>query len=98
MAEPSRHQPSSRTIVQRLNDRIRDAKRLGFTVRTELLDDEQCGWCELGGKRFVFLDLAQTASEQLQQLNETLDEYVSSLSSEANQPTKSVTGGVKHAA
>jgi len=58
-------------VVERLRRRTDDARRLGFHVRCELLDFEPT-WCVIGEKPVIFLDLAQTASEQLQQLDEIL--------------------------
>jgi hypothetical protein len=58
-------------VVERLRRRTDDARSLGFHVRCELLDFEPT-WCVIGEKPVIFLDLAQTASEQLQQLEEIL--------------------------
>ena len=52
-------------MVQRLKARIKDAKELGFTIRREVLDSEEATWCVLGNKKVIFLDLTQTANEQL---------------------------------
>ena len=62
-------------VVERLRRRRQDAKRLGFHVRAEVLGDEQASWCEIAGKRVLFLDLAQTAAEQLHQLDEILESF-----------------------
>ena len=62
-------------IVQRLKSQIKKAKSLGFTVRFELLEAEQPSWCVLGKSKILFLDLSQTANEQLRSLNETLDSF-----------------------
>ncbi|MCG8648919.1 MAG: hypothetical protein MI861_03755 [Pirellulales bacterium] len=32
-------------VVQRLNRRLGEAKRMGFRVRTEWLEDQQATWC-----------------------------------------------------
>ncbi len=75
-------QPSSATatiddenVVTRLRRRIREAKAMGFKVRSEWLDDEQATWCEVGGVKTLFVDLSQTAAEQLRQLDETLEAF-----------------------
>lgn len=60
-------------IVQRLQQRIGEAKQLGFTVRTECLSEQKASWCVVKGKSMIFLDLASPAHEQLRQLNEVLE-------------------------
>lgn len=62
-------------VVLRLKTRLRDARQLGFKVRMEALGDEQADWCEIAGIPTLFVNLSQTAAEQLQQLEETLSEY-----------------------
>jgi len=62
-------------IVQRLKLRIRDAKAKGFTVRQELMGEHQPTWCEVKGRKILFLDAAQPAREQLASLDEALAEY-----------------------
>ncbi len=62
-------------VVARLKRRIEDARSLGFKVRMEALDGEQATWCEIGGVPTLFVDLSQTAAEQLQQLDEALVAY-----------------------
>lgn len=59
-------------VVARLKRRMEDARSLGFKVRMEALDGEQASWCEIAGVPTLFIDLSQTAAEQLQQLDETL--------------------------
>lgn len=70
-------------VVARLRHRIDQAKRQGFHVRIEVLGDEQPGWCQVGTKRLIFLDLSQTAAEQLAQLNETLASFTAIASESA---------------
>ena len=62
-------------VVSRLRQRLRDARATGFKVRMEVLDDEQASWCVISGVLALFVDLSQTASEQLQQVEETLSAY-----------------------
>lgn len=59
-------------VVDRLRSRTAQARQLGFEVRAELLDGSQPDWCQLGSRRIIFLDLSQTAGEQLAQLEEIL--------------------------
>ncbi|NND97159.1 MAG: hypothetical protein HKN47_07515 [Pirellulaceae bacterium] len=77
-------------VVQRLNQRLAAAKQMGFNVRTELLDGQQSTWCVLGVTKVIFLDLSQTAAEQLAQLNEVLADYVNqtSIMSPLNDPER----------
>lgn len=63
-------------VVVRLRGRIAEARTLGFKVRMEALDGEQATWCEIAGVPTLFVDLSQTAAEQLQQLEETLASYL----------------------
>ena len=62
-------------VVARLRRRIEDARTLGFKVRMEPLDGEQATWCEIAGIPTLFVDLSQTAAEQLQQIDEALAAY-----------------------
>ncbi len=62
-------------IVARLKHRIDEARRLGFRVRMEPLDGEEATWCEIAGVPTLFVDLAQTAAEQLRQIDEALASY-----------------------
>ncbi len=62
-------------VVARLKRRIDDARSLGFKVRMEPLDGEQATWCEIAGIPTLFIDLSQTAAEQLRQLEESLTTY-----------------------
>lgn len=67
---------SNDNVVARLKQRLRDAKLLGLKVRMELLDDEHASWCEIAGMPTLFVDLSQTAAEQLKQVEETLAAYL----------------------
>lgn len=62
-------------VAQRLRQRLNEAKALGFEVRSELFDGESANWCILGGKKVLFLDLAASTSEQLQQIEDALQDY-----------------------
>ena len=67
---------SNENVVSRLKQRLSDARSLGFKVRMELLDDEHASWCEIAGVPTLFVDVSQTAAEQLQQVEETLATYL----------------------
>ena len=63
-------------VVSRLKQRLKEARALGFKVRMELLDEEHASWCEIAGVPTLFVDLSQTAAEQLKQVEETLAGYL----------------------
>ena len=48
------------------------AKRLGYSIRHEWLDGDGGGICEFGGKKWIFVDLAQSAEEQLDVIVEAI--------------------------
>lgn len=51
----------------------------------EVLEDEQASWCVIAGVLTLFVDLSQTAAEQLRQVEETLNGYQSGLSQNTDQ-------------
>lgn len=53
---------------------IRLAEDLGYSVRQEWLGGAGGGLCEFGGRRHIFLDLALSAVEQLDQLAAALSQ------------------------
>lgn len=68
-------QHQEENIVERLRRRVREVRQSGFEVRIERLDEGEAGWCQVGAKRMIFLDISQTAREQLAQLNDALANY-----------------------
>ena len=72
-------------VVARLRQRLQDARARGFKVRMEVLEDEQASWCVIAGVLTLFVDLSQTAAEQLRQVEETLNGYQSGLSQNTDQ-------------
>jgi len=62
-------------IVGRLAKRIREARAAGFQIRQEFLSGQTASWCEIAGQKFVFLDAAQSAIEQLSALEDALKNY-----------------------
>lgn len=70
----------SGNVVQRLKQQLQRARELGLDVRMDLLADQQASWCEIAGRPTLFVDLSQTAAEQLKQVEETLEAYCQSLS------------------
>ena len=59
-------------VVSRLRRRVSLARSAGIEVRFEHLADEQPGWCQIGKRRFILLNTADTAAEQLVTLNELM--------------------------
>ncbi len=74
-------QTSDENVVVRLRRKIRQAKQQGFRVRSEYLEDQQATWCEIGGVKTLFIDLSQTADQQLLQLEESLASFAQQHSS-----------------
>ncbi len=66
---------SEGNIVQRLRQRLSEARRAGFRIRTEWMGGEHSGWCEFGGARWIFVDLSQPLVEQLAQLEAVLESF-----------------------
>jgi len=69
-------------IVLRLKAKLKEARSHGFKVRVELLDDEQGSWCVIAGVPTLFVDLSQTAAEQLRQVEQTLEAYQCQIAAE----------------
>ncbi len=81
---------ANENVVVRLKQRLRDARAIGFHVRMETLDGEQASWCEIGGVPTLFVDLSQTAAEQLQQVEETLAAHAAEQSGSDSQTTRQI--------
>jgi hypothetical protein len=54
--------------VETLEQSLRVAQELGFRVRHEWLGGSGGGACEFGGRKWLFVDLALTVDEQLDQV------------------------------
>lgn len=59
--------------VDLLDRALAAARSMGFTVREEWLDGQCGGACEIRGKRTLFIDLALSPREQLEQVLEALE-------------------------
>lgn len=57
--------------VERLEVALAQAQKLGFQIRQEWLENGG-GVCEFKGQQWLFLDLSQSAAEQLEQVREAL--------------------------
>lgn len=60
--------------VERLERALKQARQQGFHIRQEWLETGG-GVCEFGGKRWLFIDLAQSAAEQLAQVRDALRQH-----------------------
>ncbi len=67
--------PSQPHIVARLRNRVLQARAMGFQVRHEFLNGQSGTWCEIGGRKTVFVDSSQPAAEQLAALDAALCSY-----------------------
>jgi hypothetical protein len=60
------------STVELLEQALALAKRLGYAIRQEWLGGSGGGACEIKGKKLLFLDLAQTPLDHLDQVLEML--------------------------
>ncbi len=58
--------------VELLDEALALAQRLGYAVRHEWLGGSEGGACEFAGRKWLFVDLALHAAEQLDQVVEAL--------------------------
>lgn len=58
--------------VELLDEALRVAGQFGYRVRQEWLGGNGGGGCEIRGRKWLFLDLAQGPEEQLEQVLEAL--------------------------
>ena len=54
--------------VELMEQAVGVARQLGYGVRQEWLGGCGGGACEIGGRKWIFLDISLTTSEQLDQL------------------------------
>ena len=60
--------------VELLEEALALAGECGFVVRQDWLNGSAGGACEFKGRRWLFVDLAQSPREQLEQVLSVLDE------------------------
>ena len=58
--------------IDRLDEAIAHAKQLGFQIRRDWLGGAADGWCEIAGRRILFVDLSLSIDEQLEQVTEAI--------------------------
>ena len=61
--------------AQKLNQLIQLAQARGLAVRHECLDGIRGGVCWYGGKYWLFVDLALSVSEQVEQVAQALSDF-----------------------
>lgn len=83
-------------VLQRLQRMTRIARNHGFEIRGEPLGGNGSTWCEIRGRRVIFLDLSQPAAEQAIAIREILEETASirphSPSARPQSPSQSIAG------
>ncbi|MDP6466833.1 MAG: hypothetical protein QF918_03795 [Pirellulaceae bacterium] len=60
--------------VELLEQVLTVAERLGYGIRYEWLGGQGCTACEFGGRKWMFIDLAVSTAEQLEQVAEALQD------------------------
>jgi hypothetical protein len=58
--------------VELLNEAVDTARRLGYEVRQDWLGGNGGGHCVVRGRKWILLDMAQSADEQLEIMTEAL--------------------------
>ncbi len=58
--------------IELMEQAVVAAESLGYSIREEYLGGVGGGACEIGGKKWIFLDLGLSANDQLGQVIETL--------------------------
>ncbi|MEM9827443.1 MAG: hypothetical protein AAF958_12680 [Planctomycetota bacterium] len=62
---------SDGTVLDRRRDVLSRAKRMGYTIRFEPIGGGS-RWCEIAGRIHLFVDLTETASQQIASVTEIL--------------------------
>ena len=60
-------------IVRQMEQATAQAEAAGYGVRYEYLGGVSGGFCEVAGRTWIFIDLALSLDEQLQQLLQALE-------------------------
>ena len=60
--------------VELLEQSCELARQLGYQIRHEWLGGSGGGVCEFGGRKWIFIDLALNAEEQLVQITQALQQ------------------------
>jgi hypothetical protein len=65
-------QGSFMSTIEQIDQLVDIAEQLGYRVRYDYFGGTGGGVCEFSGNKFLFLDLALTSTEQLEQLQNAL--------------------------
>ncbi len=85
------------STIERLDQMIETAERLGYRIRYDYFGGTGGGVCEIAGTKWMFMDLALNSVEQLEQLETALaDEPL--LQSAQPSPPKDRAANSRHAA
>ncbi len=60
------------STLQQFDQLVDIAEQLGYRIRYDYFGGTGGGVCEFSGNKWLFLDLARTSAEQLEQLQQTL--------------------------
>jgi len=74
--------------IELLDQALSVADQLGYGVRQEWLGGSGGGACEIAGQKWIFVDLALNAVEQLEQVTEALQADPAIYSLELSQPMR----------
>ena len=58
--------------VELLEEAMETARKLGYQLRQEWLDGTGGGACQFGGKQWIFIDLALSTADQIDQIASAL--------------------------
>jgi hypothetical protein len=73
------------STIEQLDQWVEIAQRLGYRIRYDYFGGTGGGICEFGKQKWIFIDLALNATEQLEQLQQSLaDEPLLSTVAPAN--------------
>lgn len=62
-------------VAERMKSAGMAAEQLGFEVRRVVLNESAAGWCRVGERKLLFIDVAASTAEQLQQIEDALASY-----------------------
>lgn len=60
------------STIEQIEQWVHVAEQLGYRIRYDYFGGTGGGLCEVGGSKWLFLDLALTTGEQLEQLKTSL--------------------------
>ena len=60
------------STIDQIESMVEIAEKLGYRIRYDYFGGTGGGVCELGGQKWIFIDLALTSQDQLEQLQKSL--------------------------